>query len=206
MTQATNPDKIAESPVRILVAEDEHLAAAEIAAMLGEGGYTVLGPARDGRRAIEVCRQTLPDLAIVDIKMPEMTGFEAARVMYNELGVPVVILSAFAAPGDISEAIEAGVFGYLIKPASEHQLRAAIEVAWKRFREQAALWDEASLLRKRLEERRVIEQAKWELVKTKKITEPEALRLMQDRARAGRRPLIEVALDVIDSAGLTSDA
>lgn len=205
MTRVTHPHKIAASPVRILVAEDEHLAAAEIAAMLGECGYTVLGPASDGRRAIEVCRQTLPDLAIVDIKMPEMTGFEAARVMYSELGVPVVILSAFAAPSDISEAIEAGVFGYLIKPASEHQLRAAIEVAWKRFREQAALWDEASVLRRRLEERRVIEQAKWELVKARKITEPQALRLLQDRARSGRRPLIEVALSVIDAAGVTSD-
>jgi response regulator NasT len=196
---------MADSPSRILVAEDEHLAAAEIAAMLGEGGYTVFGPARDGRRAIDLCRQTLPDLALVDIKMPEMTGFEAARVIYSELGIPVVILSAFAAPADISEAIEAGVFGYLIKPASEHQLRAAIEVAWERFREQAALSDEASLLRRRLEERRMIEQAKWELVKTRKITEPEALRSLQDRSRSLRRPLIEVALSVIEAAGVTNE-
>lgn len=190
------------SPKRILVAEDEHLVAVEIAAMLEEAGYVVVGPVGDGRRAIELCREAMPDMALVDMKMPDIGGLEAAGVIYKEFGVPVVVLTAHAEQQDITSAADAGVSGFLVKPVTTRQLHATIQVAWSRFAEAAALAEKASDLGKRLEERRVIEQAKWLIVKSRSITEPEAMKLLQDRSRTTRKPMVEIARGIIESAEL----
>lgn len=191
-----------EHPSRILVADDDHIIAAGLAANLTDLGYTVVGPARDGHEAVELARQLKPDLALLDIRMPRLDGLAAAEAIYREMGIPVVILSAFSDPDFVDSATQIGVFGYLLKPVSADQLRVNLSIAWGRFSDAVAAREEVSALRTRLSERKFIEQAKWIIVKRRGIEEDEAMRLLQKQARNNRRPLVEVARGVIENADL----
>ena len=90
------PADLAAEPVNLLIADDEHLVASGVAANLRDLGYNVVGPATDGSEAIELCRETQPDLALLDIRMPTMDGITAARTIFEELGIPVVLFSAYS--------------------------------------------------------------------------------------------------------------
>lgn len=187
---------------RVLVADDEHLVAAGISSSLTGLGYTVIGPARDGHEAIELCRSDPPDLALLDIRMPNCDGLEAAAIVFQQLHVPVVILTAYSDPEYVSTASESGVFGFLLKPASQDQLRVCLDVAWGRFREYLNQDEQIDSLKKRLEDRKTIEQAKWLVVKHKQVTEPEAMKLLQRKARDTRQPLVEVAQSILQNMNL----
>lgn len=196
--QAINLDR----PRRILIADDEHLVATDLAMTLTELGYAVVGPAVDGDAAVEQARLSHPDLALLDIHMPKCDGLSAARAIFEDLGIPVIILSAYSDQEFIAGAQEAGVFGYLIKPASANQLRAAIDVAWGRFVESLHDQDEIAALERKLAERRIIERAKWILVERRQMNEQEAMRTLQRQARQSRKKMAEVAQQLIDASEL----
>lgn len=184
-------------PVRILVADDEYLVALDIISQLGACGYTSVGPAPSGNEAIRLARSTVPDLALLDVRMPDGDGLSAAKVIFNELSIPVVILSAYTDGKTLAAARDAGVFAYLVKPSHANQLRATIEVAWGRFQTFMAEREEADLARRRLEERKVIERAKWTLVQRSGVDEPTAMRLLEEHARSRGERLINVAERVV---------
>jgi AmiR/NasT family two-component response regulator len=192
-------------PQRVLVADDEHLVAAGIIGLLLDLGYEAVGPANSGDSAVTLARSDSPDIALLDIRMPEAEGLEAAETIYNEMGIPVIMVSAYSDPDYIATGQRIGVFGYLLKPVTADQLRIGIEIAWSRFLKHLDLTDQVDNLHERLEQRKVIEQAKWIVVKRKDIPEPEAMRMLQKQARNGRKPLIEVAQAVIDSESLLGD-
>jgi len=194
--------ELPESPKRILVADDEFLVAAQVTHSLASLGHITVGPAVDGENAVALARHSLPDMALLDVQMPKRDGISAAKELYLELGIPTIIISAYSDAQTVDAARDSGVFGYLIKPTSADQLRAAITIAWKRFTETAALAAENDNLRRRLEERRVIEKAKWILVSRKGATEPDAMTMLQKKARDSRRPLVDVAQSVIDAEDL----
>ncbi len=125
----------APSPSRILVADDEYLVAMELTAWLTARGYTPVGPAGSGAEAVRLARETRPDMALLDIRMPDGDGLSAAATLISELGIPVVMITAYTERGYVKLAEEAGVFGYLVKPAESAQLAAAIDAAWARYRE-----------------------------------------------------------------------
>lgn len=191
-----------DRPRRVLVADDEHLVATDLAITLGELGYLVLGPAVDGEAAVDLAQVTHPDLALLDIRMPKRDGLTAASQIYHDLGVPVIILSAYSDSTAVAAAQEAGVFGYLVKPASANQLRAAIDVAWGRFVDSLRDQEEIAALERKIEDRRIIERAKWILVQRRQMTEEEAMRTLQRQARQTRRKMAEVARLLIDASEL----
>jgi response regulator NasT len=200
-----SPDKLPEEPTTILVADDEHLVASGIAGHLTELGYHVIGPASDGEEAIKLCRAVRPDLALLDIRMPVRDGIEAAEEIFSQLGIPVIILSAYSDPDYVEGARSGGVFGYLLKPVTQDQLRVAISVAWARYLGFMEQSDQIHTLKERLEHRKTIEQAKWVIVKRKGVDEPGAMRLLQRQARNNRRSLIEVARSVLENVDLFGD-
>jgi response regulator NasT len=194
--------RLPELPATILVADDEHLVASGIAANLTELGFQVIGPASGGEEAVRLCRTIKPDMALLDVRMPGLDGLAAASVIFQQLSIPVVILSAYSDEQYVDEAQEVGVFGYLLKPVTQDQLRAAITVSWARFRDHALQAVEIQALKQRLEDRKVIEQAKWILVKRKGVEEPEAMRLLQRQARSTRRTLPDVARAIVENEEL----
>jgi AmiR/NasT family two-component response regulator len=196
------PGKVPAHPTKILIADDEHLVASGLAVNLRELGYEVIGPASDGEEAIELSRTTHPDMALLDIRMPKKDGLAAAEVLFRSMGIPVMIFSAYSDPEYVTNGNRVGVFGYLLKPVTQDQMRVGISVAWGRFLDHINQNSEITTLKERLEQRKVIEQAKWIIVKRKGVGEPEAMKLLQKQARNNRRTLIDVARSVLENDNL----
>jgi response regulator NasT len=185
-------------PKRILVADDEHLIAQMLVDQLVSLGCEPIGPASTGEQAIQLARTERPDLALLDIRMPQLDGLAAARGIWVELGIPVVIISAYSEPESIAGGEDLGVFGYLIKPINAEDLRVAIAVAWRRWHAHLTQTSRIRQLEKSLDARRAVEQAKWMLVKALSIEEPEAHRRLQDHARRERAPIAAIAQKIIE--------
>ncbi len=175
--------------LRVLVAEDETIIRLDLRAMLEQAGYEVCGEARDGIEAVELARTLEPDVAIMDVKMPRLDGIEAARRILEERPLPIVIVTAYGQEEIVSRAVEAGVFGYLVKPFREHDLLPAIHTARARHNELQALREEAESLTEALAARKSIERAKGLLMAKEGITEDEAFDRLRRASQISGRPL-----------------
>ena len=191
-----------ESPERILVADDELLVAQGIVASLTSLGLEVIGPCKNGVEAIDCCKEETPDIALLDIQMPVMDGMKAAQVIFSELDIPVVMLTAYSDDVYLRNCSDAGVFGFLLKPSSTEQLCAGLTVAWDRYLDHVEQRSSIVDLKQRLDDRKLIEQAKWIIVKRKSISEPDAMKMLQKQSRSSRKSIAAVARAVIDSDGL----
>lgn len=189
-------------PERVLLADDEHLVAAGIKSNLVDLGYVVIGPASDGEEAVELARTMRPDLALLDIRMPRKTGIEAGEVIYKQFGIPVMMISAFSDPAYLRASNNFQTFGYLLKPVTQDELRVSIEIAWSRYLDFVAQREHIDRLKQRLEDRKLIEQAKWIIVKKKEVSEPDAMKILQKQARNNRRTLVDVSRSVIENETL----
>jgi two-component system, response regulator PdtaR len=118
--------------VKILIAEDETIIRLDLRELLERAGYEVCAEARDGREAVDLAHRLEPDLAVLDVKMPELDGIEAARMITAERPIPVVLLTAYAGPDLVARAVGAGVFGYIVKPFREADIAPTLELAWAR--------------------------------------------------------------------------
>ena len=119
----------------MLVAEDETIIRLDLCQLLERQGLEVVGQARDGEEAVELARELRPDVALLDVKMPKLDGIEAARRMYAERPLPIVMLTAFGDRRLVARAVEAGAFGYLVKPFREHDVIPALRAAYARHAE-----------------------------------------------------------------------
>ncbi|MGH3742204.1 MAG: ANTAR domain-containing response regulator [Micromonosporaceae bacterium] len=180
-------------PRRVLIAEDEALIRLDLAEMLTEEGYQVVGEAGDGETAVNLAVQHRPDLVILDIKMPIMDGIAAAERIAGERIAPVVILTAFSQRELVERARAAGAMAYLVKPFQKSDLIPAIEIAVSRFGELVALEAEVSSLGARLESRKAVERAKGVLMSDYGMTEPDAFRWIQRSAMDFRMTMKEIA-------------
>ena len=178
---------------RIVIADDESIIRMDLREMLTGLGYLVVGEAGDGVTAVNVAREVRPELVIMDIKMPEMDGIEAARILTEERIAPVLLLTAFSQQELVRRAGEAGVVGYLVKPFGDTDLAPAIEIAITRFKEFRTLEREASDLRETLETRKRVERAKGILMQTQGLSEAEAFRKIQKLSMNSRKSMREVA-------------
>ena len=182
---------------RVIVADDESIIRMDLREMLTNLGYLVVGEAGDGRSAVNLARELKPDVAIFDIKMPDMDGIEAARILTEEKIAPVVLLTAYSQHDLVERAKEAGVVGYITKPMRESDLTPAIEVAMARFSEFRALEKEIGDLKQALETRKLVERAKGILMDTQRLSEAEAFRKIQKMSMNKRKPMKDVAEAII---------
>ena len=187
--------------MRILVAEDETIIRLDLRGLLERAGFEVVAEARDGVEAVELARSEEPDLAIMDVKMPRLDGIEAARRILAERPVPIVMLTAYGQQELVSRAVEAGVFGYLVKPFRENDLLPAIHTARARHEELTALREEADSLTEALAARKVIERAKGLLMERDGLSEQDAFARLRRASQASGRPLKVVAEAVVATFG-----
>lgn len=183
--------------VRIIIADDEPIIRMDLKEMLTSLGYLVVGEAGDGRSVVNMSRELRPDLVIMDIKMPDMDGIEAARILTQEDIAPVIFLTAYSQKELVEQAKEAGVVAYLVKPFRESDLAPAIEIALARFEQFRALKKEVADLKEALETRKLVERAKGILMDTQGLSEAEAFRRIQKLSMDTRKPMKEVAEAII---------
>lgn len=183
--------------LRIVIADDEPIILLDLRQMLEELGMSVVGEASDGAQAVEKVRALKPDLAILDVKMPEMDGIEAARILHEERLAPVVLLTAYSDTELIQRAKQAGVYGYIVKPFKQADLTPAIEVALARYQEARELELQVDDLKETLETRKIIERAKGILMDTYGLREQEAYRRIQVQSMNTRKSMREIAEAII---------
>jgi two-component system, response regulator PdtaR len=188
-----------KAPTRVLIAEDEAIIRLDLKEMLEEEGIEIVGEAADGEAAIRMTREKSPDLVIMDIKMPGLDGLSAAeRIVADDLAA-VLILTAFSQKDLVQRAAEAGAIGYLVKPFQKTDLMPALEIALARHEELAAVRRESQDLSEQLETRKLVDRAKGFLMDRRGMTEAEAFRHVQKTAMDQRRPMKEVAQEILES-------
>jgi two-component system, response regulator PdtaR len=178
---------------RIIIADDESIIRMDLREMLGHLGYDIVAEAADGRTAVELARKLLPDLVIMDIKMPDMDGISAADELGKGRVAPVVLLTAYSEQSLIGRAKDAGVCGYLVKPFRETELMPVIELALTRFGEMRDLEREVTDLKDALETRKLVERAKGVLMEVHGLRESEAFNRMRKTSMDNRKSMREVA-------------
>ncbi len=180
----------------VLIADDESMIRLGLKTILEEAGHTVYA-AENGVAALKLAEGCTPDLAILDIKMPEMDGLEAARVLLDRTQVPIIFLTAYGEKELIERAARLSVMGYLVKPIKEAELLAMIEVVALRFEEHARTARDAAEMKDELASHLTLDRAKGLLMQREGISELEAYHRLQQRAHAERRTLLEVAEESI---------
>ena len=182
---------------RVIIADDEALIRMDLREMLTNLGYLVVGEVADGRSAVNQARELRPDVVVMDIKMPDMDGIEAAQVLTEERIAPTVLLSAYGQRELVDRAREAGVVAYLVKPYREEELAPAIEVALARFREFQTLQKQVDDLQAALETRKLVDRAKGIQMDKQGLSEAEAFRKIQKMSMDNRKPMKDVAEAII---------
>jgi len=179
--------------VRILIAEDETIIRLDLRSLLEQAGYEVCAEARDGEEAVALATSEQPDLALLDVKMPKLDGIDAARRILDERPIPIVMVTAYDERELVGRAVEAGVFGYLVKPFKESDLLPAIETARARHEELSALRAEADSLAEALAARKAIERAKGLLMDRDGLSERDAFARLRKASQISGKPLKVVA-------------
>jgi response regulator NasT len=182
---------------RVVIAEDVALIRLDLAEMLAEEGYDVVGQAGDGERAVQLAEELRPDLVVLDVKMPKLDGIAAAERIAQQRIAPVVILTAFSQRELVERARDAGAMAYLVKPFTKSDLVPAVEMAVSRFAELQLLEAEVADLTERLETRKAVDRAKGVLQQQLELSEPDAFRWIQKTAMDLRLSMRQVADGVV---------
>lgn len=188
---------MSDRKLRLVIADDEPIIRLDLRKMLEDLGYDVVGEAGDGARAVETARNLKPDVVILDIKMPEMDGIDAAKIITEEKIAPVLLLTAYSQIDLVSRAKEAGVYSYLVKPFKEADLMPQIEVAVARWEAFLQIEKTATDLEDKLETRKSVDRAKGILMDQYGLKEQEAFRRIQVQSMNTRKSMREIAEAII---------
>jgi len=188
--------------LRILIADDESLRVMSLKGQLEALGHKVIAEASNGKEAMHLADELRPDLAILDIRMPEMDGIEAAEKITAERPIPIILLTAYSERELAERAATANVSAYLMKPVSEQDLLPAIALAVSRFKEFQSLHQEVDDLRDALMTRKLVERAKGILMRRLGLSEEDAFRRMQRRSQSENKRLGEIAEAIITADGM----
>ena len=190
--------------MRILIAEDETIIRLDLRELLERGGFEVVAEARDGEEAVALALSEAPDLALLDVKMPKLDGIDAARRILDERPIPIVMVTAYGEQELVARAVEAGVFGYLVKPFRETDLLPAIETARARHEELTVVRAEADSLAAALSARKAIERAKGLLMEREGLSERDAFARLRKASQISGRKLEVVAEALIATLDLSA--
>ena len=184
--------------LRIVIADNESIIRMDLKEILQEAGHEVVGEAIDGYHAVELTRKYHPDLVIMDIKMPEMDGITASKIISDEGLAPVLLLTAFSQKELVERASEAGALAYVVKPFTPNDLLPAIEIALSRYQQIIALEAEVADMVERFETRKLVDRAKGLLNEKMGLSEPDAFRWIQKASMDRRLTMHEVAQTIIE--------
>lgn len=179
---------------RIVIADDEPITRMDVAEMLEEAGYDVVGKASDGFDAVEMCKKTKPDLVILDVKMPLLDGLMAAKIISEEnLAGGIVLLTAYSGQEFVEKAKNVGVLSYLVKPVTKQALLPAVEIAIHKGKEIVEIKKAHQKTSERLESRIIIDRAKSILMSRDQMTEEDAYNYIRKMSMDKRCTMKDIA-------------
>jgi response regulator NasT len=182
-----------------VIAEDEPLVTQTLTEQLRHLGHRVIGEAANGEEVVDMVLDARPDLVIMDIKMPKLSGLQASRTIMEKAPVPIILLTAYTDDAFIEEAASVGAMAYLVKPVDERDLVPAIRLAVSQFEQLQSLRREVDDLREALETRKLVERAKGVLMRRLNLTEEEAFNRIQRQARNRQAKMRDIAKAIIEA-------
>ncbi len=185
--------------LRVVIAEDEPLVTQTLTEQLRHLGHRVIGEAANGEEVVNMVLDARPDLVIMDIKMPKLSGLQASRTIMEKAPVPIILLTAYTDDAFIEEAASVGAMAYLVKPVDERDLVPAIRLAVSQFEQLQSLRREVDDLREALETRKLVERAKGVLMRRLNLTEEEAFNRIQRQARNRQAKMRDIARAIIEA-------
>ena len=191
-----------DKPLRIMLADDESIIRLDLKEMLADMGHEIVGEAPDGETAVEIALKVEPDLIIMDIKMPGLDGLAALKQISETRRIPTVMLTAYSQPELVEQAVELGVFAYLVKPIKEADLLPTLEVAMARAEELSAVEAEVGSLKETLATRKLVEKAKGILMEQSGLSEAQAFRKIQKLSMDRRKAIKDIAEAIILAADM----
>lgn len=192
---ATRTEKAAQR--HILVVDDDRLVLAALAEGLRTAGYRVTSVA-SGEDALGIT--DTPDLALLDVRMPGMSGIELGRKLREQGGVPFLFLSAYGDQEIVKQAAKEGALGYLVKPLDMQQIVPSIEAALARAAEIRKLRESEAQLNAALAGSREISMVVGLLMQRDRIDRTQAFELLRTSARAKRQSIAELAGELLKAA------
>ncbi len=189
------------STTRILLVDDDRLILATLSQGLRAAGYDVI-EAAGGWEALDILKQGGVDLAVLDVRMPEMSGLELARWLRENTSVPFMFLSAYGEDEVVSQAVAEGALCYLVKPVDPTQLVPTIEAAVSRGQEIRQLRETEQQLNTALASSRKTSVAIGLLMERCRLDEREAFERLRAYARRHRRKVADVADELVRAVEL----
>lgn len=183
-------------PRTLLIVDDDRLIVATLARQLRSAGYQVI-EAFDGPTALAQCASAQPDLAILDYRMPGMSGMEVARALCESAPIPIIFLSAYSEESIVSDAIEVGALTFVVKPIDPQQFLPIVRTALRRGREIKALHDQNERLRNQLADDQHVSTATGLLMANLKLGRRDAFERLRHRARSKRLKLDSLAKEFV---------
>lgn len=186
--------------LRVLIAEDEWLVAFTLRAQLEERSCEVVGVAKNGAEALEMCQQEQPDVILMDIRMPKVDGLDATKQIMLACPTCIVMLTACGENSHAMKAEEVGAMAYLTKPVSAEQILPAIELAQRRFSTFQFIYSETADLKSALQARKLMEKAQELLMKQERLSESDAFCRLKTLAAESQISLREAAQTIVSTA------
>jgi two-component system, response regulator PdtaR len=186
------------TPTHLLLVDDEPIVLTTLSNGLRQMGYRV-STCENSTKAIDSYRQDLPDLVVLDYRIPDINGLELAKHLLDIEHRPIIMLSAYNDLPIVREAIDIGVAGYLTKPVEAERLTPSIEAALARFSEIAALLKQGANIQASIESQRLISTAVGIMMARCNLTQDRAFERLRKQARDQRRPLKDLAFDLVDA-------
>ncbi len=186
---------------KVLIAEDNPKTRLFLKNQLELLGYQVEAVS-NGQASVDMVSEVDPTLVIMDVKMPEMDGIDAARNISARKTIPIILITGLSSDEMATKAIESGVFAYLVKPVTKKQLEPAIKLAMARYDEFKSLKVEVDDLKDAIETRKLVERAKGILMKRCNITEEDAFKLLQTHSQKENKKMREIAETIVAASKL----
>lgn len=191
--------------MRVLIVDDESLIRMDLRDIIESCGHEVVAEGTNGVEALELCKKHKPDIILMDVKMPELDGIEAARQIGFHHEAPVVLLTSYSQQDLIDKARDSGVYGYLIKPVREEQLVPSLEMALGRYKSDAQLREKMAELEQSLEDRKIIQMGTGILMELYSISEAEAYNRIRTLSMNKQISIIEICNLIIKQSNKSNN-
>jgi AmiR/NasT family two-component response regulator len=188
---------ISQRPLRVALADDEPYMRRYLQTVLPRLGYEIVVVAQTGRELVDGCRETLPDLIISDVQMPEMDGLEAVAAVYDFHPIPIIVISGHHGPELIERTVASHVMAYLIKPVKISDIDPVISQALRRFAQLHPTEQEGSSPQPPEAEHDLIERALEALMRCGHQDQAESRDWLNKLAREREMTVSEVAQSVV---------